>query len=225
MTVTPVLDRIPFQDDRSRGFGVARVLKSAVPVRRKRVWTPRSTPLDQGREGACVAFGWSGELAATPQRHIVDDASALRLYERVRAQDRAMGNNFSAGATVLAGAKACKADGTITAYHWAFGLNDVIAALVSKGPVILGINWYESMYETEAGGLVRVGGQLVGGHCIMANGFWPNHPQHGDVVVWTNSWGKDYGINGTGFIRTADLELLLHEQGEACVPTDARPAR
>jgi len=110
----------------------------------------------------------------------------------------------------------------ITGYRWAFGINDVIDTLIVKGPVVLGINWHEDMYETQPDGLVTVGGRLVGGHAILAHGFWPGHPQHGDVIVWTNSWGPSYGRNGTGYIRVADLDRLLQNNGEACVATDAR---
>jgi C1A family cysteine protease len=105
-------------------------------------------------------------------------------------------------------------------YAWAFGLNDVLQTLMRKGPVILGINWYDSMYETSLDGLVTVGGPLVGGHCIMVNGYIPNHPSFGECVLWTNSWGREYGVNGRGYVKVSDLDRLLKEDGEACIPTD-----
>lgn len=216
----PVLDRIPFFDPRSRQYPVRSVMQ-APRRRRKRLWTPRPDPLDQGREGACVGFAWSTELATTPRPHTVTNASALALYDEARTQDKAMGNDWPQGASVLGGAKACAADGTIRRYYWAFGVQDVVDALVVKGPVVLGINWYQAMYETDANGLVRVDGPLVGGHAITATGFWPDHPLfRTDVVVWTNSWGEDYGVGGTGYIPVSSLAILLDKGGEACVPTD-----
>jgi hypothetical protein len=220
MPELPVLNRIPHFDNRSRNFAVRQLIGST--ARYKRVWAPRILgPLDQGREGACVGFSWAAELAATPHRHLVDNNTGKRIYEWARVEDRAMGNNWPEGASVLAGAKACLKTGYIGKYYWAFGIDDVIDALVRKGPLVLGINWRESMYQTTKDGLVQLYGRTVGGHAIMANGYWPKHPIFNeDVVVWTNSWGMDYGVKGRGFIRVSDLATLLSEDGEACIPTD-----
>lgn len=221
----PKLDRIAHFDERSRQYPV-RALLSGDIRRTKRVWKVRAVPLDQGREGACVGFGWSAELASTPIIRPVDNQYALDLYRRAQAEDRAMGHNYPEGASVLAGAKACARSGLVTAYHWAFGVEDVIAALVRKGPVVLGINWYEGMYRTrvlpEGAHLVEVGGELAGGHCIVANGYLPAYAGLGEVVVLTNSWGAAWGDRtGSALLRRVDLERLLREDGEACVATEA----
>lgn len=216
------LDRIPFFDDRSRNFSVKSLFSNQeVNTRKRRIWTTIKTPLDQGREGACVGFGWAHELGATPKPYQVDNARALDFYNLSRIEDRTMGNNWSEGASVLAGAKAISKLNLITRYHWAFGVRDVLQTLIRKGPVIIGVNWYESMYSTSSAGLVHIGGDLVGGHCLMVSGWWPDHPMFGDCFVWQNSWGFDYGVNGVGFIRFGDLDRLLRENGEACIPTDS----
>lgn len=221
----PVLDRRPVFDEASRGYPVRELIPTP-PKRRKRLWTPRSEPLDQGREGACVGMGWSNELAATPVAKTVDNASAFALYRAAQAEDRKMGQNYTSGASVLAGARACKNEGTISSYHWAFGIDDVIDTLVAKGPVVLGINWHQSMYYTDSRGLVTVDGPVVGGHCILAHGYWPNHPEFGtDVVAWFNSWGPSYGVKGVGYIPVASLNMLLQANGEACIATDTRTAK
>lgn len=223
----PTLDRIASFDERSRDYGVRRLIPAPVP-RKKRVWTVRSTPLDQGAEGACVGFGWSGELAATPVIYDVDDRFAFNLYRAAQAEDRAMGNNWTDGASVLAGAKACAKAGYVKQYHWAFTTDEVIDALIRKGPLVLGINWYESMYETQAwpGGahVIDVHGRLAGGHCILANGYVPDYTGLGEVVVLTNSWGPGWGnTTGSALLRRSDLTRLLNEQGEACVASDVPP--
>lgn len=219
MPELPVVNRIPFLHPANRSYPIRTLFDQPVP-KRKRIWTPRKSPLDQGREGRCVIFGWGAELACTPHKYLVSDMWCNQMWPLVQAQDRAMGNHWSDGASVLAGAKAMRNDSKIRYYAWGFGIDDVRQTLIRKGPVVLGINWYESMYETTRDGLVRIYGPLVGGHCILANGYWPNHPTLGEVVVWTNSWGPSYGINGRGFIRIADLDRLLREDGEACIPTD-----
>ena len=222
----PKLDRIPHFDERSRSYGVRELLPRRVE-RRQRLWAlPAGYPLDQKSEGACIGHGYCGELAADP---IVvpgaDQAYAFRLYELARAEDRKMGNNWPEGASMLAGAKALKNAGKISGYRWAFGIDDVLDTLSAIGPVVLGINWLDGMYQTRNDGLVEVTGPIVGGHCILANGYWPAHPKFGDVVVWTNSWGRSYGLNGVGFIRVPDLAGLLEDQGEAAIVVDVAPAQ
>lgn len=193
--------------------------------RRKQLWTiPNSLPLDQGSEGACVGFGWSAELAVDPITFNVSKNFALNVYNGARAIDQAEGNYWPEGASVLAGAKYAKRQGWISEYRWAFGIDDVIDALVSKGPVVLGVNWYDGMYATESDGRVRINGPLVGGHCILATGYWPDHPVWGgNWIQWMNSWGRTYGKMGVGWIRDIDLQRLLEENGEACVAMDIAP--
>jgi hypothetical protein len=216
----PALGRHPFFDERSRGFPVRALLPREV-VRRKTIWElPNNFPLDQGEEGACVGFGFSGELAAAPVVIPTDNQFAFDLYARAQAEDQKMGNVWDEGASMLAGAKACKLAGHVSSYRWAFGVDDVIDTLCAVGPVVIGIDWYSGMYDTTTDGLVQVFGDVVGGHCILLTGFWPAHPAWGDVVLWENSWGLSYGVNGRGFIRVADLQRLLSAQGEACVLVD-----
>jgi hypothetical protein len=220
----PIVDRKPHFDDESRNYGIRRLFADPEPREvswGKRIWTPRlSGPLNQGNEGRCVIFGWGARLAATPIRYPVDNFWCNQKWPLVQAHDRRMGNHWSDGASVLAGAKACVDLNTVGTYYWCFGINQVTEGVARKGPVLLGINWYEDMYETDVDGLVHIGGPLVGGHCIMLNGWWPRHPKFGDCFVWTNSWGHNYGHNGRGFIKKADLDRLLREDGEACLPTE-----
>jgi hypothetical protein len=171
-----------------------------------------------------VGFGWSAELAVHPVSLNVSTQFARNVYLGAREIDRQAGYNFPEGATVLAGAKYAQAQGWISEYRWAFGIDDVIDTLVGKGPIVLGVNWYDGMYATERDGRVRINGPLMGGHCILATGYWPNHPVWGgNWIQWVNSWGPMYGIRGVGYIRDTDLARLLQEDGEACVATDIAP--
>lgn len=218
----PALDRRVRFDERSRSYGIAPFV--AGTPRRKTIWRmPKNFPLNQGTEGACVGFGWSGELACEPIVIPADKDRAMRIYRLAREVDQAAGLNFPDGASLLAGAQVCKSNNWIIGYRWAFGIQDVIDTLCAKGPVLLGIPWYESMYTPEYNGLIRVNGQIAGGHCILATGYWPDHPQLGNVIELTNSWGRSYGIEGRGYIREIDLAALLKQDGEACIATDVTP--
>jgi len=222
---TPVLDRIPHLDHRSRGFGVSEVVPRQ--ARRESMWRYPENRIDQGAEGACVGFGWANELQGDPVRVAgIGNQFARELYGLSQQIDRERHNlHFPEGATVLAGAKATQQLGYQDAYRWAFGVDQVIDALVGHGPVVLGVNWYAGMYNTRPSGLVEIDGPLVGGHCITLFGYHPGMRIRGEgwfkrheVVAWVNSWGPSYGVRGIGYVKVEDLDRLLREQGEACVP-------
>lgn len=109
--------------------------------------------------------------------------------------------------------------GIVASYSWAFSVNDIIDGIVAKGPVVLGIPWYEGMYEAP-NGILSVSGEQVGGHCILAVGFVKGSKTFNgeDSVILQNSWGPSWGKQGLAEIRVSDLEKLFAE-GEACFPS------
>lgn len=223
----PILDWKSHHDPQSRAYPVRAIVGEAVAPRR-RLWKP-GIVLDQGSEGACVGFGWTGELLASPRRSETKvsaaqgNAYALGIYHRAQVLDDWPGENYS-GTSVLAGAKAVMEKGLIESYRWAFGINDVRDALIKEGPVVIGIPWYESMYETTADYEVLVDGDMVGGHCILLTGYDPAHPEFDgrEMYRWRNSWGSSYGHHGNAWIDAGDLADLLADDGEACVPMGRR---
>lgn len=221
----PQLDRRIAFDERSRAYGIRPFV--AGTKLQKTLWTiPRTLPLNQGTEGACVGFGWAALLGVGPIYNVADNRFARAFYEDARREDQRNGVDFPDGASVLAGARVARSRGLISGYKWAFGIADVIATICGKGPVVLGLPWYEGMYETDSRGLVSVNGSLVGGHCITATGYWPQHPIFGgDVVQWINSWGSGYGLRGVGYIRTMELAYLLKQDGEAVIANEIAPTR
>lgn len=215
-----MLGRMKRFDEKSREYDI-RPLLAPIRPQTDKVWKmPQQMPLDQGQEGACVGFGWCAELASEPIMYNTTDEYAFSYYRAARRVDKADGNDWPEGASVLAGAKVARGSGMIKEYRWAFSVQDIISTLFQKGPVVLGVNWYSDMYSTDLRGLVQVGGELVGGHCITAYGYHPNHPLFGECIRWMNSWGRSYGMNGVGYLRRADLERLMGEGGEACIATD-----
>lgn len=230
---TRVLDRIPQFDERSRAFSA--VVGIEDNLFRSYTWSCYAYN-DQGREGACVGFAWSHELSARPKIILKDATFALQVYRRAQQIDPWPGEDYS-GTSVLAGIKAVQEHlnsnnlPLIREYRWAFGIQDVLRVIGYKGPVVLGIAWYNSMYTPDTKGFITVGGEKVGGHAIMANGVktvrlnallpatWDNVDQDKSFVRLHNSWGTGYGIGGDAFISVRDLDKLLQDGGEACIPT------
>lgn len=225
-----ILDWIPRHDERSREFPV-RNLTAGRPRPKAMYWGNPKEWIDQGREGACVGFAWTNELLARPvvsKLPLPSNDFALNLYRSAQKVDQWEGEAYS-GTSVLAGAKVAQLGGYITGYRWAFSIDEVLDALAFLGPVVLGVPWLESMYGTLPGGLVELSGRQVGGHAITATGFGSKEfrvsaaegrtaKRREDVIRWRNSWGRSYGVNGDGFIKISDLEYLLKNNGEACVP-------
>jgi hypothetical protein len=219
------LNWVSQHDKTSKKYGIRSVLRNRNVVVAPKLWK-EGIVLDQGHEGACVGFAWTGELLAAPQEPSLqpdfDYANSLAssFYKEAKQVDQWSGENYE-GTSVLAGAKIMKKMGFIGEYRWCFGVTDVRDAVISEGPVVLGIPWFDGMYDTLPGGLVKVSGKTTGGHAILVTGYHPKMRfgnQTHEVFRWRNSWGSDYGINGSGWIKIKDLAKLLEQNGEACVP-------
>lgn len=218
------LDWVSQHDERSRKHDIRSVLSAGVPIQKK-MWD-EGIVLDQGSEGACVGFGWTGEYLSTPAppaaqpRTSVAETYAKGVYVNAKLIDEFSGENYE-GTSVLAGAKVMQSRGIIESYRWAFDLQSIRDAIIQEGPVVIGIPWKEGMYDTAPGGIVKVSGKLVGGHCLILTGYDPAMKigsRKYEVYRWRNSWGSSYGVGGSGYIKATDLDKLLKSTGEACIP-------
>lgn len=214
------LDRLVQFDERSRDFPVRTILPPTGLVSRS--WSAGRV-LDQQTEGSCVGMAWAKEGASYPVPVPgITNSVALSIYKQAQLLDEWPDDTPYEGTSTLAGAKALVRRGYMTGYRWCFSVEDVLRTLSSLGPVIIGIWWTDTMYETRRNGLVDIDGPDVGGHCIALTGIWPKRRFIGeaqpiDVVEWTNSWSPSYGIGGKGYLRFEDLATVLDREGEACV--------
>jgi hypothetical protein len=210
----PRLDRLVQFDDRSRAFPLRELITPAQAKKPRSYTWAVWCRLDQGNEGACVGFAITHEAAARPHEVPFIDANvALSVYGRAQQIDEWPGEAYS-GTSVLAGIKAGQERGWYGEYRWGFGLDDLMLAVGYKGPAVLGIPWYEGMFDTDADGFVRVNGNVAGGHAILCNGVDVKKKK----FRLTNSWGPSWGWGGQAWISFDDLDRLLHEAGESCIP-------
>jgi len=217
------LDREIRFDERSRNYPISSILTST--KLRNKTWKCEEN-LDQGSEGACVGFAWAHELNAVPYTIPVTNETARTVYYAAQQWDVWAGTSYD-GTSVIAGAKTINSLGFMGEYRWAFGIDDVVQTLSNHGPIVLGINWYEGMFNTDANGFIHPTGNVAGGHAILANGiqvrekngwFWRMLPD--PIIRLHNSWGTAWGVNGEAFIYASELAKLLNENGEACVPVE-----
>lgn len=206
-------DRLPSFDERSKAYPITFLLPRQATSPRSYTWACQPH-LDQGPDGACVGFGWAHELAARPvEVAAVTYQIAMDVYHEAQKVDEWPGEDYE-GSSVLAGAKVVQKAGFMDEYRWAFGLQDVLLTLSYHGPVVLGVNWRDSMMQPPDSGIVEVGDSVAGGHCILANGISVKRK----LVRLHQSWGLEWGVFGDCFVTWDGLAKLLDEEGEACVP-------
>jgi len=207
------LDRVIEFDNQSRNYPITRITTAPIG---NYDWECSKT-LNQGSEGACVGFGISHELIATPVAiKNINNKTARQLYFEAQRIDNWEGgaypgaNPFYEGTSVLAGVKVAKKMGFFDSYYWAFGINDLITGLAT-GPAVLGVLWTWAMYNPNRQGFIRPTGQIAGGHCILCRGV--NLDQ--GYFTLRNSWGPSWGDKGDCYMTFSDMNALLDMYGEA----------
>ena len=97
-----------------------------------------------------------------------------------------------------------------------FSLDDLVLAVGYKGPVVMGTNWYSSMWDTDDNGWFPEGvsGEVVGGHCWLVRGVNVTRKE----FLCRNSWGVNWGLYGDFRLKFDEMSQLLAASGEGCVP-------
>lgn len=249
----PRLDRLYEEDWNSLNFPVTAKLEEAQPYESYEpesfTW-PVLAYLDQGQEGACVGFGFTHEAVARPNvvRVFKDNTGYIpldakfareRIYWEAQKIDEWPGGSYPGGSpvyegtSVLSGAKVMVQLGIYTKYYWALDLKQLALAVAYVGPAVMGLKWFEGMYEPDDQGYIHPTGKLTGGHCLIANRVeivwtdptaektWENVNKNKSYFGLHNSWGAKWGVTGGCFMLFSDMEKLLLDDGDACIPVRA----
>lgn len=209
------LGRIPKFDDRSKLFSVAPYVGDKVPISKE--WNSHYIQLNQGNLSACVGFSHAHYISSDPNPVSgMTNEIGIQIYKLAQTLDDWPGENYE-GTSVLSGVKAAQQmfPELMESYHWAFNLENMILSIGYIGPVLLGVNWYSSMYSVGSTGFISIGGANVGGHAIEAVAV--NVEQKWFRLK--NSWGSEWGSNGYCRVSFNDMRRLLAENGECLVPT------
>lgn len=219
----PALGRLYLADPRD-GQYLIRTALSGAPARGWRYWWTGGWWGDQGATPRCVAYAWLHKVADGPRTTrrtaAVDAAPAMdpaTLYCAAQAIDPWVGDCDDPrydGTSVRAGAKVLQRAGVIAGYRWAWDAETTARALVEVGPVVVGTMWYEGMTSPDASGRIAPTGRAQGGHAYVLNGVNVDR----GVVRVKNSWGRGWGRDGAAWLSIDDLDGLLADRGEACLP-------
>lgn len=189
-------------------YGVAR-------TRGSQMWT-NTLRLDQGQEGACVGYGWTQSVNASPLPHKYGNDVARSIYYRARQVDEWPGEDYE-GTSVRAGAKACVEKKWIRTFAFTQDVTEVALWVLNKRPVTIGVDWWEGMEDAlkQDDYFIKVQGEVMGGHCVCVDGV--NWGMENSYFRILNSWSKSWGYGGRCKISVPDLDKLLSsEDAVAC---------
>lgn len=198
----------------------------------QRTWGFRGTPLDQGNTGTCTGHAASHFIHCSPIAHktfldpfqIYREAVLLDEYTDNDADATRAQSDLQAGSSGTGVAKALERRELLKEYLWAQRFEDAITWVLTRGPVMIGSNWYSSMEAPSPSGrlLITPGATIVGGHEWLIRGV----DKKRGLALMVNSWGGGWGgvgkwesakvRPGHALIDFDTLARLFHEDGD-CV--------
>lgn len=229
----PGFGRRPSTDLRNAAHPMHRALaptEAANPIVQK-TWGFRGVPLDQGDTGTCTGHAGAHFIHCSPiaHRRFIDP---FLLYREAVLQDEYTDNDLDAtlpndqlqaGSSGTGVAKALNKRGLLKEYLWAQRFEDAITWVLTRGPVMVGSNWYSSMMTPNASGrlVITPGASIVGGHEWLIRGA----DKKRGLALMVNSWGPSWGgvgrwvgskvRGGHALIDFDTLARLFHEEGDA----------
>lgn len=184
-----------------------------------RYWNANGWWGDQGSTPQCVAYAWTHWLEDGPitQPGTTPVVVPGQLYAAAQKVDEWEGEAYD-GTSVRAGAKVLQSLGLIAEYQWAYTLDEVARTVLEEGPMVVGTNWYDSMFEPDEAGFLEADGRLAGGHAWVIDGV----NTRAAYFRMKNSWGRGWGTRGFALVSFETFDRLLHEDGEACIAKEIR---
>lgn len=192
-------------------------------------WAPNDPDNDdQGPLGACTAFAdvncWStfpfkgsGSVAAR-------NAKAIDLYHWITLKDN----------PTIPGVYPPDDTGSTVNFAWLTGVDkglwssnaerastgDGALCMLQRGPVMVGTDWLEGMFDFDLCGHASVTGPVAGGHAYLLLGYDTKR----DLAWFDTSWGK-VGVKdargrwGYFSLTRAEFNRLMQSGGEAIRPS------
>lgn len=169
-------------------------------------WGLTDPILDQGQTGHCGGFGgcqW-GNVAPVDDHYANADGHAL-YYEAVSIGGFPGSEDGVESRWV---AQALQARKRLATYAFAKTTDEVTDWLRTQGPVMVGTDWTDDMFDpSPTGGYVTPTAAVAGGHFWVLVGHQPEEAKEAYLAV--NSWGASWGLDGFFRITVEDFAKLL----------------
>lgn len=211
-------------DERSRGFAIEDQVDELLPARSvlHQRWSPI---LDQGQLGSCTGNAATGLMGCAPFSQSAsaaapfDERFAVDTYSRATRIDGIDGEYppTDTGSSGLAVAKVLKSEGLIRRYDHVFTVAGLLHTLQLQ-PVLVGIAWYEAMTQPDEHGVVRIGGEIEGGHEIVCRGYEHGLDDRDSYLFLDNSWSSRWGDAGSFRMSVYTWCQLREQQADVVVP-------
>jgi hypothetical protein len=180
---------------------------------------------------------------------------ARAWYRSAQRRDIWPGEAYD-GTSVLAGCLEGRARGYYEGFTWARRAEQLLAGVAlpeddGGGPAVIGVEWTERSYDTDSLGVLRPGGQIVGGHCVYLPGVvTPADLDSADedarqlredleelrlldgvaavladeeaAAIGANSWGLTFGRAGLFVVAISTVRGWFAARGEFAQPQGRR---
>jgi len=224
----------------ARGFGRLplprddhdfRVRKLLVPTTKSRQFWSMGGPtlrLDQGPTGTCEGNAWTNVLIAGPTTHpdyaAFDTSESAEEWARELYVEATGDETLQDGATTRSILRTLLGRGQIGAYHRCASVDEVTGAILQIGPVGFALPWYSSLDNVvEQYGNAYIfldeSSGIRGYHEVALTGVDLAPSEGPPYARLENSWGPDWGHNGTVRVPIPDLHSLY--LGDAFTVTEA----
>lgn len=200
-------------DPRDALYPLGAIMKETATIPVSKVWSPAPVN-NQGDTSGCVGFSVHKLLGSEPMIQDTSILSPMDIYDEARENDEwPTGKETDSGTSVRAGLEVLRRHGLITAYFWGSNIDEVVQFLLTTGPVVLGVDWYNDCFSPNAKGVIHPTGGIVGGHAIFCYAADWNEK----YVTLRNSWGPSWGRDGDCLLSFDDLDWLLRTGVAAAV--------
>ena len=208
------LGRAYVPDERDKKYLIENKLSLKNTLLTSKYWNADGWWGNQGNTPQCVGYSWSHWIEDGPVEHggKAPIIHPTLIYSEAQKVDEWYGENYD-GTSVRGGAKYLKATNKISSYLWTYDVNVLTKTVLTTGPVVVGTNWYSSMFKPDRNGVIRAVGRIVGGHAYVINGV----DTKTKLFRIKNSWGREWGKSGHAFISFTDMEKLIKQNGEVCL--------
>ena len=234
--------REDFRDPRDANFPF-RLKRHEEPVAlATKRWAFFDRIIDQGFTGTCVGHMLKYELAFGPviEVDMHEAPSAFELYRQCCLRDPWPENDngdLDFGTSMNAAGRVLRDMGRIERWEHSENPDDVLKFIAGVnadgkhigGPVMVGVPWYEGMFDTDSLGYVHATGEIAGYHAILL----PHYNVEKDELWFPQSWGYFFGPwdrergrqTGYGRMSGATLRTLFENGGEAIIAREIRASR